>query len=253
MLTPLDRQRYERQIFFGPLGEEGQERLLAATVVVAGVGALGTAVAEMLARGGIGHLHLVDHDVVELSNLQRQTLYEQTDVGAGSKAEIAAEKLRRINSGVEIVPHVTRVTPENAVELLTGADVVVDAVDNFAAKYALNRSCHDLGLPLVYGALSGSLGVCLAILPGQTPCLACLYGDEPDRGSSETAATAGVIAPIVNIVASLQTAAVLKILLGAEDELPAGLVHFDVWDNEYHVIPLDRLGTCAVCGHPGSS
>jgi adenylyltransferase/sulfurtransferase len=249
MLTPTEEQRYERQMLFRPIGQEGQERLKESSVVIAGVGALGTVCANMLTRAGVGHLRLVDHDRVELSNLQRQVLYDEDDVASQRpKVEAAAEKLRRINSGVRIEPVVARIEDSNARELLSGVDLVIDAVDNFRAKFTLNAAALELGLPMIYGALSGTYGLSLAILPGESACLCCVYCQEPDAGSSETAATAGVIAPTVNTVASVQVTQALKWLTGARDEVIRDLVQVDVWDCEMNLIPAPRRSDCAACG-----
>jgi len=253
MLTDYERRRYERQILLAPIGEAGQERLRNATVVVAGVGALGTVAASMLARAGVGTLRLVDHDRVELSNLQRQVLYDELDVaGRRPKAEAAAEKLRRANGSVRIDARVARIEESNALELIAGAAAVIDAVDNFRAKFALNSAALELNIPLVYGALSGTYGLVLPIVPGRTPCLCCVYGEEPDAGSSETAATAGVIAPTVNTVASLQVTETLKLIVGAEDDLAGGLLQVDVWDHELNVVPVRRRPDCPACATKGA-
>lgn len=242
--------RYERQVLFGPIGPGGQEQIGRGTVVIAGVGALGTVAASMLARAGVGHLRLIDFDVVELSNLQRQVLYDEADVASGRpKAELAAMKLRRVNSSIVIEAQVARIEPENVLELVRGADVIIDAVDNFRGKFALNDAAIQLGTPLIYGALSGSYGLSLCVLPGETACLCCLYCEEPDRGSSETAATAGVIAPAVNTVASLQVSQALKLLVGARDALVTDLIQVDVWDVELNLIPTPRRENCSACGH----
>lgn len=249
MLTDRELIRYERQILFRPLGRPGQERLKESSVVVCGVGALGTACASMLARAGIGNLRLVDFDAVELSNLQRQALYDEDDVAQRRpKAQVAAEKLGRVNSDIAIAFVIEKITRENAAELTGGVDVIIDAVDNFAAKFALNAAAVASGTPLIYGALSGSYGLCMPILPGETACLCCLYREQPDAGSSETAATAGVIAPTVNTVASLQVAQTLKLLAGAREELTVGLSQIDLWDGEFDVIPVSRRADCRVCG-----
>lgn len=248
MLNDHEQDRYQRQVLCPLVGEAGQARLLQSRVAVAGCGAIGTATAEMLARGGVGYLRLIDPDQVELSNLQRQTLFEEADIAAGPKAAIAAATLGRINSDITIQHHVARVEPGNALELLADVDVVIDAVDNFAGKFAINRAAVTLGLPVIYAALAGTLGVVMPILPGQTACLSCLYGEEPDRGSSETAATAGVIGPIVNMVASLQAAQAMKIILGAVGDIPEGLIQIEAWDTELHIIPTRRREECCVCG-----
>jgi molybdopterin-synthase adenylyltransferase len=252
MLTPLEEQRYERQILFRPIGQEGQERLRESSVVIAGVGALGTVCANMLTRAGVGRLRLVDHDKVELSNLQRQVLYDEDDVAAGRpKVQAAAAKLRRINSGVSLEAVVERIEAGNARELLAGADLVIDAVDNFKAKFALNAAALELGVPLIYGALSGTYALSLAIVPGEGACLCCVYCEEPDAGSSETAATAGVIAPTVNTVASVQVTQALKWLIGAREEVIRDLIQVDVWDAEMNLIPAPRRSDCAACGDGG--
>jgi len=249
MLTAREKDRYERQVLFAPIGETGQERMRDATVLIAGIGALGTSAANMLARAGVGHLRLVDHDVVELSNLQRQSIYDEDDVeGARSKALVAAEKLLQANSDVKVEAIVAKVEAENVSELLQGVDLVVDGVDNFAAKFAINQACVKHGIPFVYGAVSGSYGLTKIVRPGETACLCCLYCDEPDADSSETAATAGVIAPVVNTIASLQVAAALKLLAGAEADTIDDLIQIDVWDGELNLIPVERKPECAVCG-----
>lgn len=248
MLSPHQLERYERQILFRPLGAAGQESLLASRVVVCGCGAIGAATAEMLTRAGVGYVRLVDFDRLELSNLQRQTLYEEGDIQTRAKCEIAAERLRRINSEIVIEPVIAKIEADNAVELVAGTQVIVDAVDNFAAKFALNRAAVALGIPMVYAALSGSYGLTMTVRPGQTPCLCCLYCAEPDKASSETAATAGVIGPSVNAVASLQVSQVLQLLTGQPDCLPEGLLQVEVWDYELRTIKVARRADCAVCG-----
>jgi len=253
MLTPEQQARYERQLLFRPIGAEGQERLLAATVAVVGLGAIGCLAADMLTRCGVGRLRLIDFDIVELSNLQRQMLYNEDDVASGlPKTEIAAGKLRRVNSTVEVTSHVERVTDANAVGLLQGADVIIDAVDNFAAKFVLNRAALKLGIPMIYGALAGSYGVTMPIIPDETACLCCLYCVEPDQGSSETAATAGVIPPTVATVASLQVAQTLKWLVGAHDEIITDLIHVEVWEGEFSRLSVARRTDCPDCGGTAS-
>jgi len=248
-LTPAQKARYERQILFGPVGEIGQEKLLASRVVIAGVGALGTVCAQMFTRAGVGHIRLIDFDKVELSNLQRQVLYDEDDVAAGNpKVEAAAKKLKRVNSEIEIEAIIAKVTDENAVELLEGADLVIDAVDNFKGKWALNQAAVTLGIPLIYGAVSGTYGLSQFIIPGETACLCCTYCEEPDAGSSETAATAGVIGPTVETMASIQVCQAIKWLVGARDEVFRELVQMDIWDGEMNLIPTPQRTDCKICG-----
>ncbi|NPV47516.1 MAG: HesA/MoeB/ThiF family protein [Armatimonadetes bacterium] len=248
MLTEHQLARYERQILFRPLGAPGQARLLDSRVVVCGCGAIGAATAEMLARAGVGYIRLVDFDCLELSNLQRQTLYEEGDLQTRPKCEIAAERLSRINSEIVIEPVIAKIGADNAAQLVEGVDVIVDGVDNFAAKFAMNQAAITLGIPMVYAALSGSYGLTMAVRPGETACLCCLYCAEPDKASSETAATAGVIGPSVNTVASLQMSQVLQLLTGQPECLPQGLLQVEVWDYELRTIRVPRRADCAVCG-----
>jgi molybdopterin-synthase adenylyltransferase len=253
LLTDRDLARYERQILFRPIGQEGQARLKGARVAVAGVGALGACAASQMARGGVGYLRLIDRDAVELSNLQRQMLFTEADVeGKRKKAEIAAERLRAANSGIVVESVVAEISVDNADELLADVDLVLDGVDNFRAKFALCAAALRAGVPFIYGALSGTMGVSMPVLPGETACLGCVYGAEPDQASSETAATAGVIGPTVEIVSSLQVANAYKLLVGAREEVLLGLTHFDIWDGEFRVLPWERDPGCALCGSEGA-
>ncbi|MBI2933363.1 MAG: ThiF family adenylyltransferase, partial [Planctomycetes bacterium] len=207
--------RYSRQRLFPPLGPAGQERLRAARVTLVGCGALGSHLAQHLARAGVGRLRLCDRDFVELDNLQRQILFDEDDARANlPKAVAAAQKLARINSDVAIDPRVTDVTWSNVEELLADADLVLDGTDNFETRFLLNDACVKLGRPWVYGGCVGSHGMTMTILPGETACFACLVPDLPAPGSSPTCDTAGVLGPTIGVVASLQAAEALKILAG---------------------------------------
>lgn len=249
MLTAQQRDRYQRQILFRSIGEAGQEQLARGTVLIAGVGAIGCIAAEILTRAGLGRLVLVDHDRVELSNLQRQFLYDEHDAQSGRpKAEIAAEKLRSANGEVEIITRVERLTADNAAGLLDGVDVAIDALDNFAGKFALNAAAVGAGIPMIYGAVAGSFGLTMPIIPGRTACLCCLYCEEPDAASSETAGTAGVVASIVLTIASFQAAQALKWLVGAREEIVTDVFQIDVWDGEVALLPAARRPGCPVCG-----
>lgn len=252
MLTGRERERYERQVLYGPLGEDGQERLRAGTVAIAGVGALGTVAANLLARAGVGRLILIDRDVVELSNLQRQVLYDEADVASGRpKAELAAEKLRAANSDIEVTARVGAIADDTALELVAGADLIVDGVDNFRAKFALNAAALEIGIPYLYGAIAGTYGLRMAVIPGQTACLGCVYREEPDAASSETAATAGVLSPIVNTIASLQVTDAIKLLIGVQDEVITDLLQVEIWDGELNKVPAPRRLDCAYCSGRG--
>lgn len=206
MPKPADNlDRYVRQMRFTPLGEEGQRRLAAARALVVGCGALGSVVANTLARSGVGFLRLVDRDFLELNNLQRQVLYDEADVAAGLPKAVAAEaRLQRINSQIEIEAVVADVEHTNVLDLVGDVDIVLDGTDNFQTRFLINEAAVKLGKPWVYGGCIGAEGQSMTILPGETACLACLMPEPPPPGATPTCDTAGIVAPIVNVVASIQ-------------------------------------------------
>ena len=243
-------ERYSRQILLPTLGGGGQARIRAARVVVMGCGGLGSNAAAMLARAGVGGLRLVDRDVVELSNLHRQALYDEADVvQALPKAVAAARHLAAINSEVEVEAIVADATPESIRKLIADADVVVDGFDNFEGRYLLNDACVERRVPWIYGACVETSGVVAALVPGRTPCLRCLFPQPPAAGSSPTCDTAGIIGPAANAAAAFQVAQALRVLTG---ELPdaAVLVSFDVWSGSSERIEVARaalVGPCPCC------
>ncbi|MGH7248614.1 MAG: ThiF family adenylyltransferase, partial [Pseudomonadota bacterium] len=192
-MTPEARQRYSRQALFGPLGEAGQERILAARVAIAGCGALGAFQADALARAGAGFLRIIDRDFVELSNLQRQSLYDEADAAEGLPKAIAARRrLRAVNSQVTVEAAVEDLAPSNVEDLLGDVELVLDGTDNFETRYLINDFCVSRGLPWIYGAAVGSYGLTMPVLPGRTACLKCVY-PEPPEGVQPTCETAGVL------------------------------------------------------------
>ncbi len=241
--------RYSRQERFTPIGPEGQARLRAARVLVAGCGALGSALAETMVRAGVGALTVVDRDFVEESNLQRQSLFEESDARQGLPKAVAAEaRLRRLNSDVEVRGRVLDLGPESVERLAAEADLVLDGSDNFELRYVLNDTSLKLGRPWIYGACVSSYGLVLAVLPGERPCLRCVLGDRPAPGSGPTCDTAGVIAPIVQTVAALQATEALKLLAGRRDALLPGLVNVDVWAGTLDVLDLaGQAPSCPAC------
>jgi len=261
-------ERYSRQILFAEIGEQGQERLRQASAVVVGCGALGTALANLLVRAGVGRLRIVDRDFVEPSNLQRQTLFEEADAREALPKAIAAQRrLAAINSDVRVEGVVADLSPPNAQECLGEFPLLLDGTDNFETRLLLNdyAVCH--GVPWVYAAAVSSYGVTLAIRPGETACLACLTessqaaarGAQEDApsGARENAAaaaleptcdTVGVLGAAAGVIASLQAASAMKLLLGKSQPLDDRLISCDVWTGRFQSIRVARRADCRACG-----
>src|SRR3954451_23486866 len=211
--------RYARQVIFPGIGEEGQRRLGQSRITLVGCGALGTVIANVLARAGVGFLRIVDRDYVELTNLQRQVLFDEQDAHDGvPKATAAVEKLQRINSDITYEAVVADFGPDNAERLVHDADLVLDGADNFEVRYVVNDVCVKLGKPWVYAAAVSSYGLLMPVVPGQTPCLRCVFPDPPPAGSVDTCDTAGVLGPMPGVVANLASLEGIKLLVGATDQ-----------------------------------
>jgi adenylyltransferase/sulfurtransferase len=241
--------RYSRQELFPGIGRAGQERIRASRVLVVGCGALGSTLAEMMVRAGVGGLTVVDRDYVEPSNLQRQSLFEEEDAARGlPKAAAAEARLRRLNSEVEVRGIVADVCPENVEEMVRGAQVVLDGTDNFETRFLLNDVCLRAGVPWVYGACVGAYGLALLIRPGHTPCLRCVLERMPDPGAGPTCDTAGVVAPIVHVIAGVQAGEALKVLAGQTRAFLPGIVSVDLWAGTFEVTDLGgRPPWCPAC------
>jgi molybdopterin-synthase adenylyltransferase len=242
-------ERYSRQILFGNIGEAGQRRLADARVLIIGCGALGTAQAESLARAGIGTLRIVDRDFVEPSNLQRQTMFTEHDANERlPKSVAAANHIREINSEVRVEPEVVDVNHSNIERLIKGCELVLDGTDNFDTRYLINDACVKHEISWIYGAAVGSYGVTMTIRPTRTPCLRCIFEEPPAAATAPTCDTAGVIMPIINVVAAVQVSEALKLLTGNIDALHQSLMQFDVWLNEWRKInPGDPSPDCQTC------
>jgi molybdopterin/thiamine biosynthesis adenylyltransferase len=241
-------ERYVRQIVFPEMGEAGQRALLGASVTLVGCGALGTALANLMVRAGVGRLVVADRDFVELNNLQRQTLFDESHVARNlPKAIAAAERLRTINSGVEIVSQVVDVNPGNVEGLVDGANLVLDGSDNFEVRYLLNDACVRLGVPWVYAAVIGSSGMTATVIPHDTACLRCLFPDAPPPGAAPTCETAGILGPVVQVIAAIAAAEGIKLLTG-RGALNRGLIAVDVWDHTYEQFEsAGRRPDCPAC------
>jgi len=240
--------RYSRQELFAPIGPEGQARLRRAGVAVVGCGALGSALAEMMARAGVGSLVVIDRDTVEESNLQRQSLFDEEDAARGlPKAAAAETRLKEINSEVAVRGVVADFAADNAAELVGSADLVLDGTDNFETRFLLNDVCVKGGIPWVYGACVGSYGLALLVRPRLSPCLRCVLEEMPGPGGP-TCDTVGVVAPIVHVVAGIQAAEALKLLAGRTDDLLPGVVSLDLWRGRFEVMDLGgRAPWCPAC------
>jgi molybdopterin-synthase adenylyltransferase len=244
---PLD-QKYSRQILFAPFGRDGQQRLSNSSAVLVGCGAIGAAVSNLLVRAGIGGLRIIDRDFVELSNLQRQSLFTESDARELLPKAIAAERnLRAINSEVQVEGIVADVTSGNAAELLSGFPLILDGTDNFETRLLINDFAVQSNTPWIYTAAVASYGVTMTIRPGQTACLACLLDAVSGTGLEETCDTVGVLGPIVNVVASLEAAEAMKILSGGFAALHERLLSCDVWTGRFQSIHPERNPECRVC------
>ena len=225
-----DLERYSRAILLPEIGRAGQERLLSSAVAVIGCGALGTVIASSLVRAGVGRVKIADRDYIELNNLQRQVLFDEDDIAKGRpKAIAAAEKLRRVNSQIQVEPLVVDVNPGNVEAIIGDADLVLDGTDNFETRFLINDACVKLGIPWVYGAVIGVSGMTMTIVPHKTPCFRCFLSEVPAPGSVPTCDTVGVLGPAASIVASLQVIQGLKLLLGQEHEAQGELVYVEAW------------------------
>lgn len=242
-------ERYSRQTLFKPIGEDGQRMLLSKKAVVVGMGALGTVIANHLVRSGVGHVRLIDRDLVELSNLQRQSLYDEKDAEENLPKVIAAEKkLRKINSTIVVEAIIADLNIENGEELLHGFDVIVDGTDNFSTRYLINDISIKLGIPWVFGAAVSSRGMHAVIIPGKTPCYRCLF-PEIQTGLGETCDTVGVLSPITDIIGSFEAIEVLKILVGADTN--PNLEQFDIWYHSFLQMDITegKNPNCPACVH----
>lgn len=240
---PPGWERYERQLIFPPIGPEGQRKLERSKVVVVGAGGLGCPAAVYLACAGVGNLTIIDSDSVELSNLNRQILHWEENVGQ-PKAFSAAGKLSRLNSAIKVTPVVARVSEENAEALVSGADVVVDAVDNWPTRMLLSRACYRKGIPLVHGGVNGFVGQITTIIPGRTPCLGCAVRVPPTPKGPIP-----VVGATPGLVATLQVMEVLKLLVGFGELLEGRMLFVNGETMRFATVPLQARPDCAVCGN----
>jgi molybdopterin-synthase adenylyltransferase len=253
MMSGESLDRYSRQIRFPQLGEAGQRSLVKSRVTLCGCGALGTVLANHLARAGVGMIRVIDRDFIETHNLQRQILFDEQDVADNlPKAEAAARKLRAINSTIEVEPVVTDLDHTNILDLVGDADLILDGTDNFETRYLINDAAVKLDKPWVYGGVIGSEGQTMTIIPGKTPCLRCLIETSPPPGMTPTCETAGVLGPAVAVIASFEAVEAIKILSGRTEALNDHLIMVDVWDWSFRQLKVANLlgkVDCPCCQH----
>jgi molybdopterin-synthase adenylyltransferase len=244
-MDPL--HRYSRQVLFEPIGHDGQEKLISSRAAIVGLGALGAVIANHLVRSGVGFVRLIDRDFVELTNLQRQTLYDEEDASLNlPKAMAAAQKLKEINSTVDLEPIIADLNIDNAEELLSNVDVIVDGTDNFMTRYLINDVAVKYDIPWIYGGAVSSRGMFAVIRPGITPCYRCLFPNVP-LGRGETCDTVGVLSPITDIIGSFEAMEAIKLLVGADPN--PNLMQLDIWDNSFMEMNIGegRNPKCPAC------
>ncbi len=242
MLSESEKERYARQLRMDGFGEPQQERLARAAVLVAGAGGLGCSVSVYLAAAGVGRLRIVDEGVVELSNLNRQVVYSDRDIGS-PKVEAMARRIGELNRDVKVEPHFVRMDEGSLPALIKGCDAIIDALDNLPTRYAVNRAAIALGVPIVHGAALGFFGQVMTIVPGVTPCLMCLY-----RGRVTSGITP-VIGVTPGVIGLLQAVEAIKLLAGLGRLLKGTLLAFDGLQMSFEELEIPRDPDCPACGH----
>ncbi len=246
-LTDTQIERYSRHILLSEVGGGGQERLLAGRVLLVGVGGLGSPAALYLAAAGVGTLGLVDADVVDLSNLQRQIAHATPDIGR-PKVESAAEKLRALNPDVTVRTHPERLTAANALAILHDYDFVVDGTDSFASKFLVADACHFARKPYSHAGILKFNGQTLTVIPGETACYRCVFVRPPPAGAVPTCSQAGVLGVLAGVVGAWQATEAIKFLLGAGDLLTNRLLVYDALKMKAREVRLHRNPHCPLCG-----
>lgn len=247
-MTTRESARYARQLQFEPWGVAGQEKLKAARVGLVGCGGLGAAVAAHLVRAGVGFLRVIDDDRVSLGNLHRQILYVEQDIAAGvHKTRVAAERLMGANSDVTVEPLVDRLTTANVRDFVQGLDLLVDGTDNFATRFLLNRAAIASRIPWVYGGVGGATGMTMTIVPGDGPCLQCVFPEVEEPAESRHDSGPAVINSVVTLIAALESTEVYKLLMDPASR-NRDLLTVDVWDLSFCSVAIERDAGCPVCG-----
>lgn len=250
MLTDEQIERYSRQILLPQVGGKGQEKLLAARVLVLGAGGLGSPVAAYLAGAGVGTLGLVDSDEIELNNLHRQILYTTEEIGQ-QKALAAENRLKKVNPDIKIIPHVLRLTSMNILEIIKDYDIIVDGTDNFPTRYLVNDACVLAKKTLVHGAFFRFEGQAMVIKPFEGSCYRCLFSEPPPPGSVPSCQEAGVLGALAGVIGLIQATETLKLILGIGEPLIGRLIIFNALEMGFRKVKVPRDKNCPVCGeHP---
>lgn len=247
MLTREQHERYSRQILLEEIGCAGQERLLNGRVLIIGAGGLGSPAALYLAAAGVGTIGLADGDLVEISNLQRQILHFTPDVGT-AKVSSAGKKLSALNPEVTVVAHQAAVTSENIEEIIAGYHFVVDATDNFPARFLINDSCVRLGIPYSHGGVLRFLGQSITVLPHTSPCYRCIFPEPPPAEVAAACCRDGILGVVPGIIGSIQATEAIKYLTGCGELLTGRLLTYDALRMRFREIPLQKNPRCPACG-----
>lgn len=239
-----DTERYSRHIFLKEIGEEGQIKLSKSSVIIVGCGALGTTIANNLVRSGIGRIKIIDRDIIEMNNLQRQTLFDEDDIGL-PKAWVAVKKLQKVNSKIKIESVVEDLNNSNIEEVIEGADLVIDGTDNMETRFLINDACIKHKIPWIYGGAVGTHGVSMNIIPNSTPCFRCVFPKLPNAGALPTCDTAGVLNTIPLIIGSIESTEAFKIMLGKT--INNKLLIYDVWTHDFQLVKIKKNNECECC------
>ena len=241
-------ERYSRQLLVKGIGTSGQKRLEQSRVLLVGCGGLGTNIANIMVRAGVGFIRIIDKDIVEISNLQRQGLYSEEDVIEGlPKAAAAYRALRSINSEVEIDAVVEELNAGNMDKYMKNMDIVMDGTDNFETRFLLNRACVKRKVPWIHGGVVAASGVVKSFVPGEGACLECIYPQLPDQGKFPTTKTAGILGTLTSIVGSIQSNEAIKYLTGNKDRMMEGMLYLDIWNNTFEEIRVTKRADCRCC------
>ncbi len=244
----MNFERYSRQVLFSGIGRKGQESILRSRVIIIGCGALGSVIANNLARAGVGEIKIADRDFVELQDLGRQILFDEEDAKERLPKAIAAlNKLKKINSSIHLEAEVLSVEPRNIEKLIEGCQVVLDGTDNMETRFLINDACVKNWIPWIYGGVIGATGMSMNIIPEKTPCLRCVIHKLPLPGTLPTCDTQGVINPLPSAIGSWQSSEALKMLMGS-DSLNQSLIYLDFWQGTFNKSHIMRRGNCLTCG-----